>query len=94
MSVQVFRPPHHPDAWVSEPFRSQPCFYCGQPLSTPFVIWMGVGEPLALHPACVVELSIRLLRDVWQIETATNTYITSRTTPELRERLRAEEGLR
>ena len=93
MSVQTFRPPHHPEAWVSDPFRGQPCFYCYQTLTSPFVLWMG-GEALALHPGCVVELSIRLLRDVWQIEHTTGAYITSRALPELRERLMREEGKR
>jgi hypothetical protein len=93
MSVQTFHPPHHPDAWVSDPFRGRDCFYCHQPLTSPFVIWVAI-ETLALHPGCVVELSIRLLRDVWQIETTTNSYITSRTLPELRERLMREEGSR
>jgi hypothetical protein len=94
MSIQVFRAPHHPDAWISDSFRGEPCFYCGEHLTAPFIIWIGVGDPLALHPSCVVELSIRLLRDVWQIENTTSSYITSRTLPELRERLRSEEGLR
>ena len=94
MSVQRFLPASDPDAWFANTFRQQCCFYCGHGLASPFVIWMGFGEPIALHPACVVELAIRLFRDVHEIECAANAYITSRTLPELRERLRQEEGLR
>ena len=72
--------------------RGAACFYCHKPLTSPCVHWMGSGFDLYCHPACVVELTIRLLRDVHEIECSTNTDITSRTTPELRQRLVAEES--
>ena len=93
MSVQRFRPPTHPEAWFPNSFRAQPCYYCGHSLTSPFIAWMGAGEAIALHPACTVELGIRLFRDVHQIECETS-YVTSRTLPDLRERLQREEGLR
>ena len=94
MSVERFLPATEPDAWLPNSFREQPCFYCGSALRSPFVVWTGFGESIALHPGCVVELAIRLFRDVHEIECSTDAYITSRTLPELRERLRQEEGLR
>ena len=95
VSVMTFHPPTHPEAWVSEPFRGQPCYYCADILTDPFVLWMGIGEAIAMHPGCVVELSIRLLRDVWEVECRSNTYVTTRDpVAELRARLRRQEGLR
>ena len=94
VSIQRFLPATHPDAWFPESFRRQPCYYCYSPLTSPFVVWMGAGEPIALHPACVVELSIRLFRDVHEIECETD-YVTRRDPlAELRERLQREEWRR
>jgi hypothetical protein len=94
MSVQRFLPTTHPEAWFANSLREQPCYYCGAPLNSPFIVWAGAGaEHLTLHPACTVELAIRLFRDVWQIECET-TYVTARTTTELRERLIGEEWRR
>jgi hypothetical protein len=91
MSVQRFLPPNHPDGWYANSFKDEPCFYCGRNLSSPFVLWAGFGAELVLHPTCVVELTIRVFRDVHEIECENHSYITSRTLPELRERLIGEE---
>lgn len=70
----------------------QPCFYCANPLTTPAVAWHGAGEPLYLHPPCVVEFAIRLFRDVHEIERTSHEYVTGpRSVGELRERLIREE---
>lgn len=53
-----------------------PCFYCHQRLQGSVVMWWGEGADLYLHPECTVELSIRLLRDVHEIERNTQTNIT------------------
>ena len=48
-----------------------PCFYCGSPVvSTRGVYWMGSPKAytIVLHPACTVNLTIRLLRDVHAIQ--------------------------
>lgn len=53
---------------------SQGCFYCGQPVSQPWIEWHGQNrnqktfEIIQLHPGCAVELTIRLLRDVHEYE--------------------------
>ncbi len=39
-------------------------------------MWWGEGADLYLHPECTVELSIRLLRDVHEIERENQTNIT------------------
>src|SRR5688500_2655834 len=49
------------------------CFYCGKPAPPPAVMWTGKGGPgsyfdLILHPPCLMELFLRLGRDVWQLE--------------------------
>lgn len=53
-----------------------PCFYCHQRLHGAVVMWWGEGADLYLHPECTVELSIRLLRDVHEIERNRQTNIT------------------
>ena len=52
------------------------CFYCGYPISGTVVLWWGESGDIHLHPGCTVELSIRLLRDVHEIERASQTTIT------------------
>lgn len=49
------------------------CFHCEQPTGDPQVWWIGVDEHgrcihIVLHPACAIELAIRMLRDVHEIE--------------------------
>ena len=69
------------------------CFYCYRPLSAPFVHWLGSTGSIALHPPCVIELTIRLYRDVWEIECSPGYgYVTERSLTALRERLVREEG--
>ncbi len=70
----------------------QDCFYCGEALTSPAIHWMGTGFNLIVHPGCCVELVIRLLRDVYQIENESRIKVTARTLPELRRRLMAEEA--
>jgi hypothetical protein len=43
------------------------CFYCGASLRDPAVHWMGATGDVYLHPPCVVELSIRLFRDLHEL---------------------------
>ena len=97
MSVLRFKPHSDPDAFLPNSFLQARCYYCAAHLGSPFVMWMGAGEPLALHPRCVVELSIRLLRDVHQVECETGNDITNPPKPgdqlvALRERLAARGG--
>ena len=99
MSVQYLHPPHPDLDWLNDQLVKQPCYYCAGVLESPFLVWMGAGEALTLHPACTVELTIRLLRDVHQVECQSHRDITDPLTPaeglrlRLRERLRKEEGL-
>ena len=50
----------------------QACFMCGKPTGFPRVYWKarGVGG-IALHPECASDLAIRMARDVWEWEKAT-----------------------
>jgi hypothetical protein len=44
------------------------CFYCSAPIQEfPYIDWLGTSE-IDFHPACVIELCVRLLRDVHQVE--------------------------
>ncbi len=90
MIVRAFHPPDHELHWVTAPFRDRPCYYCGEPLTVPFVMWQGFGEAIGLHPPCVVELTIRLYRDVHEIECGPYGYVTDGVA-RLRARLLAEE---
>ena len=53
-----------PDAFASK----QECFFCGKRAGYPSVVWIGFGAEITLHPKCVVELTIRLYRDLHEIE--------------------------
>ena len=48
------------------------CYYCGKPVSLPYIHSLGSAarSPLAVAPylACTVELCLRLLRDVHEFE--------------------------
>jgi hypothetical protein len=46
----------------------QRCFLCGEATADPAVLWSGFSEDVFLHPACAVEMTIRLLRDVHELE--------------------------
>ena len=43
----------------------QPCFFCGEPCSDPAV---GASGAIYLHPRCVTDLTIRLYRDLHELE--------------------------
>lgn len=68
------------------------CFYCYGPIYPPGVMWMGSDDlAVVLHPPCVLELFIRLGRDVLQIEQTTGQYFAAGETHKLRTRLVASE---
>lgn len=48
--------------------EGQRCFYCGDTIRDVGIMWMGLTGHVYLHPPCVVELTIRLLRDVHEYE--------------------------
>ncbi len=58
-----------------ETARKKPCSYCNKAVDYPFVWWrvyskatvLGSGD-LVLHPDCVLQLGVRLFRDVHQIQ--------------------------
>ena len=52
------------------------CYYCSYPLQGTVILWWGRGADIHLHPQCAVELSIRLMRDVHEVERATRSHIT------------------
>lgn len=59
-----------PDAATHFGSEDADCFFCGERLGTPFVLWQGTGPlgRLVLHPACVLELNLRISRDVHAIQ--------------------------
>ena len=81
--------------WTDDDFRpleqsSVWCFYCGDALDSLSIQWEGWtpranngatfrGNEIILHPGCVVELTIRLLRDVHEWECLGNRVSTSGT---------------
>ena len=58
---------------VFAPEKDETCFYCGDAVQYPNILWhgskKGEGTDIFLHPLCARNLSIRLLRDVWEAET-------------------------
>jgi hypothetical protein len=47
----------------------QECFLCGGGLHDPAVFWMGATAEVYFHPDCVVDLAVRMFRDVHEIRT-------------------------
>ena len=57
------------------PDGSEKCFHCHTPVALPYIYWNGSGYgdeslSLALHPACALEFTVRLMRDVHALELA------------------------
>ena len=52
------------------------CFFCGRGIEGTVIAWWGSGSDVHLHPKCTVELAIRLLRDVHEVEHSERTSIT------------------
>jgi len=46
----------------------QRCFLCGKATADPSVLWSGFSTDIFLHPECAVEMSLRVLRDVHELE--------------------------
>ena len=44
------------------------CFLCHGKLTYPAVHWMGSTGDIVLHPACVLDLFVRMARDLHQIK--------------------------
>lgn len=45
------------------------CFLCWKPLSAPTIHWMGSNGSIFLHPHCVLDLAVRMFRDLHEVET-------------------------
>ena len=62
-------PGHGPSDWTEAHLREPlTCFLCGERVCPPLIEWSGCGATIALHPACAVDLTIRLMRDVHALE--------------------------
>jgi hypothetical protein len=50
--------------------KDAPCFFCGEPVGTPFIIWAGHGGQgrLVLHLPCAIDIQIRMTRDVHELK--------------------------
>jgi len=47
----------------------QLCFLCEGELHDPAVYWSGTDVGIYLHPDCVLDLAVRMFRDVHEIRT-------------------------
>lgn len=46
-----------------------PCFYCGEPLTVPFVEWTGMtAAQVSLHPPCAEKLGACLVSDGAEVQ--------------------------
>ena len=54
--------------------RGEACFYCSGPVYDPAIAWTGTPT-IFLHPSCCVDLCIRLLRDVHELECEKNVHV-------------------
>jgi hypothetical protein len=65
MSVTTTRPDENGFAFTA---LGRVCFYCNKPLIDPSVYWLGATGEIYLHPSCVLDLFVRLARDVHEAE--------------------------
>ena len=65
-------------AWDADIPVATRCFYCGRQIRAIAIYWIGDDGELWLHPPCVVELTIRLYRDVHEVEVGTQAYVAGR----------------
>jgi hypothetical protein len=62
------------DFWWQNWDHPEECFFCGERLRQPssddqaFVMWGGRTSTILLHPECIMSLTLRLFRDVYEIE--------------------------
>jgi hypothetical protein len=66
--MSVTSPIPDPESGIVFTAAGQICFYCYKPLSDPAVHWMGHEAHIYLHPRCVLDLFVRLARDVHETE--------------------------
>lgn len=76
---------------VYERLIGSECFYCYKPVYPPAVMWMGASAEIVLHSPCFMELSLRMGRDVLEIEQKTGRYFAANEVHDLRTRLVASE---
>ncbi len=60
-----------PGSTVLVTAKRETCFYCGELIEDPAVTWHGATSEIWLHPGCVMDLLLRLSRDVWQLQCST-----------------------
>ena len=65
--MSITSPVHDPASGVAHTAVGQDCFLCGDRLSDPAVHWMGATGHIYLHPDCVLDLAVRMSRDVHEI---------------------------
>ena len=58
----------------------QQCFVCCEPVDDPSIMWSGFSADIFFHPACALELAIRLMRDIHEYEHRTGDRIAWRAT--------------
>jgi hypothetical protein len=52
--------------------KNEECYYCGKEVKPPMVWWRG-NPDIFLHPECVIQLFIRMMKDVHEIQVKTHT---------------------
>jgi len=71
---------YNAEQWPECELVGRRCFYCGRPVQPPGVYWHGFGDEdvpwIVLHPGCVIDLFVRLARDVHEIECRTRYCVT------------------
>ena len=60
-----------------ESILEEKCFYCGLAIGTfPFITWIGSGATINLHPACTLNLVVRLMHDVHDVQIHSSSHAT------------------
>jgi hypothetical protein len=53
---------------IADPAAGERCFYCGEDVTDPVIHWQGETGEIYLHKACALDLVVRVLRDVHELE--------------------------
>jgi len=56
------------DGGITDTAAGKVCFYCGATLADPAVHWSGMTREIYLHQHCALDLPVRLLRDVHELQ--------------------------
>ena len=53
---------------ISGFFNTPECFYCGETVSPPMIVWSGTTSSIVFHPDCAATFQIVFARDLYEVK--------------------------